>query len=125
MNAVVLELQRSDYRDLSMASATELGKALAAFPETIGVWIADDGDPTLRGTPRLQFAVLDQTGRDAAESIWALVEHLQKQLSVPLAVAYFDARRPGLVPQLVAQQLGITVAPNHARIVSVIKQPRA
>lgn len=124
MNVVVLELQRSDCRELSTASATELGEALAALPETIGVWILEDGNPSLRGVARLQFAVLGRSGKDAAESVWPSVAPLQKAFRRRLAIAHFEAQRPDVVPQSVAEQLGIDVTPNRATVVSVLKKPQ-
>lgn len=124
MDAVVLELQRSDYRDLSMANALQLGKALAAIPETIGVWIAEDGNSALRGVARLQFAATGKTAKDAAESVWPSISILQKQFGRPLAIAYFDVARPDVVPQLVAEQLGIDVTPNQAKLVRMLKEPQ-
>ena len=121
---MVLELQRSDCRELSTASATELGEALAALPETIGVWILEDGNPSLRGVARLQFAVLGRSGLDAAESVWPSVAPLQKAFRRRLAIAHFEAQRPDVVPQSVAEQLGIDVTPNRATVVSVLKKPQ-
>ncbi|SFR71763.1 hypothetical protein SAMN04488591_3120 [Microbacterium azadirachtae] len=123
MNLVVLELQRSDYRDLNMHTAMKLGRALAELPEAIGVWIAEDGNPVFRGIPRLQFAVMGSASRRAAETVRPSIARLEKESRERLSIAY-STRRPDAVPPSIARQLGIDAVASNAKIVSILKQPQ-
>lgn len=123
MSVVVLEIERSDARQLSAGQAEEVGRLLAAKPEVLAVWLVNDGASACRGDARIQFAVTGDDSSLVARRIRPTVERIQAQCGLKLAVLYFARERPDVVPQMVADLLGLDVTPNRSTLVSLLKEP--
>lgn len=123
MNIVVLEVQRTKRQDMSSEKAQLVGQSLAADAAVLAVWIAADGNDAVRGVPRLQFAVRGTDPKAAAYEFEPVVTKAAREHRVRLSVCYFTRRDPDVVPQEIAEALGVKVMPNHATVVSMIKRP--
>lgn len=123
MSVVVLEIERADARQLSAGQAENVGRLLAAGPEVRAVWLLNDGAPASSTVPRLQFAVEADHSSVAARKIWPTVERIQAECGLKLALLHFARERPDVVPQVVADLLGLDVTPNRSTLISVLKRP--
>lgn len=121
MSVVVIEVERADASHLNAGQAQNVGRLLAAEHEVLAVWLANDGAPASSAVLRLQFAVEVDRSSVAARRIWPTVERIQAACGFKLALLHFARERPDVVPQVVADLLGLDVMPNRSALVSVLK----
>lgn len=123
MSVVVIEVERADASQLNAGQAQNVGRLLAAEREVLAVWLVNDGAPASSAVLRLQFAVEDDHSSVAARRIWPTVERIQAECGLKLALRYVDRKRSDVVPQVVADLLGLEVTPNCSTLTSVLKRP--
>lgn len=123
MSVVVFEIERANASHLNAGQAQGIGRLLAAEPEVLAVWLVDDGAPAVSAVPRLQFAVAGDDSSVAARRIWPTVERIQAECALKLALLHFARERPDVVPQVMADVLGLEVTPNRSTLLSVLKRP--
>lgn len=123
MTNVILEVERADGGTLGSELARKIGQSLAADAAILAVWVAEDGNPALRSVPRLQFAVSGTDPVRAAEDFFAVVAKAAATHRVKVAVRYFTRKDPDVIPQEIADELGVKVMSNYATVVAMIKRP--
>lgn len=123
MSVVVFEIERAEASHLGAGQARNVGRLLAADSDVLAVWLVNDGAHASSAVPRLQFAVEAVRSSVAARRIWPMVERIQAQCGLKLALLHFAREWPDVVPQVVADLLGLDVTPNRSTLVSVLKGP--
>lgn len=123
MSVVVIEVERADASHLNAGQAHSVGRLLAAEHEVLAVWLVNDGAPASSAVLRLQFAVEADRSSVAARRIWPTVELIQAECGLKLALLHVDRKQPDVVPQVVADLLGLQVTPNRSTLISVFKRP--
>lgn len=115
-----VEIERADYKPLSLESLRRIGVLLNEVQPAVGVWIARSANPGLREIARLQVAVCGRDAVDAASTLDPYLSQLGRQVRVRLAIVYFT-RKAATVPPKMAEFFGIAIVPNDSELVEVLK----
>lgn len=115
-----VEIERTDYRPLSLEQIRRLGALLGQIQPAAGVWIARSGTPALAEIARLQVAVWGRDAVDAASTLEPYLSQLGRQVRTSLSIAYFT-RKAATVPPKMAEWFGIAIVPNDSELIEVLK----